>query len=589
MSDATLALTGGATMATPFDVVEASIADLRAALDSGRITAVGLLDAYLERIAAYDHAGIRLNSVVVMNPQARADAAASDARRGSGQTRGPLDGVPYTAKDSYCARGLTVAAGSPAFAELVAQYDAFVIERLRDVGAVLIGLTNMPPMANGGMQRGLYGRAESPYNAAYLTSAFGSGSSNGSGTATAASLCAFGLGEETWSSGRAPASNNALCAYTPSRGLISMRGGWPLVPTMDVVVPHTRTMADMFEVLDVIVADDATTRGDFWRAQPWIASPRTGEARPVSYRALRPVNRDEARGALHGRRFGVPRMYINADPDAGTREPGRTPGVGGPTGQRIETRASVLDLFEAARRDLQAAAAQVVDVDFPVVSNYEGDRSSAPTVFTRGLVSREFLHRELLDLSAWAWDDFLAANGDPALNRLAEVDGSRIFPHPDGALPDRYVGFDDDIASYPAHVRDHPVGSFVEIPHLEQGLRGLEETRRIDLEQWMDGLGLDAVVFPAVADVGPADMDVNEASADLGWRNGVWVANGNLVVRHLGIPTVTVPMGTMADIGMPVGLTFAGRAYDDVALLRVAAAFEATGARRTAPPRTPPL
>ena len=169
------------------------------------------------------------------------------------------------------------------------------------------------------------------------------------------------------------------------------------------------------------------------------------------------------------------------------------------------------------------------------------------------------------------------------------MDGSRIFPHPEGALPDRYAGFDDDIANYPAHVRDHPVGSFVDIPHLEEGLRGLEQTRRVDLEQWMDGLGLDAVVFPAVADVGPADMDVNEASADLGWRNGVWVANGNLVVRHLGIPTVTVAMGTMADIGMPVGLTFAGRAHDDVALLRVAAAFEATGRRRTAPSRTPPL
>jgi amidase len=576
-------------VATSLDVVEASIADLRLALDSGRVTAVGLLEAYLQRIAVYDHAGIRLNSVVVMNPQSCADAAASDARRARGQRRGPLDGVPYTAKDSYCARGLTVAAGSPAFADLVAQHDAFVVERLRGAGAVLIGLTNMPPMANGGMQRGLYGRAESPYNAAYLTAAFASGSSNGSGTATAASFCAFGLGEETWSSGRAPASNNALCAYTPSRGIISTRSGWPLVPTMDVVVPHARTMADLLEVLDVIVADDADVRGDFWRAQPWVALPRASEVRPASYRALRPVDAAEARGVLAGRRFGVPRMYINADPDAGTAEPGRTPGIGGPTGQRIETRPSVLDLFEAARRDLQAAGARVVDVDFPVVSNYEGDRPGAPTIFTRGLVSREFPRRELLDLSAWAWNDFLDANGDPNLNRLADVDGSRIFPHPDGALPDRYFGFDDDIASYPAHARDHPVSSFLEIPHLEEGLCGLERTRSIDLEQWMDGLGLDAVVFPAVADVGPADMDVNEASADLGWRNGVWVANGNLVARHLGIPTVTVPMGTMADIGMPVGLTFAGHAYDDITLLRIAAAFEMTGARRTAPPRTPPL
>jgi amidase len=105
----------------------------------------------------------------------------------------------------------------------------------------------------------------------------------------------------------------------------------------------------------------------------------------------------------------------------------------------------------------------------------------------------------------------------------------------------------------------------------------------------MDRLGLDAVVFPAVADVGRADMDVDQAAWDAGRRNGVWVANGNLVPRHLGIPTVTVPMGTMADTGMPVGLTFAGRAYDDTALLALAAAFEATGDRRTPPPRTPPL
>jgi amidase len=576
-------------VSTPIDVVEASIAELREALDAGRVTAVGLLESYLERIAVYDQAGIRLNAVVVPNPQARADAVASDARRASGQTRGPMDGIPYTAKDSYLVRGLTAAAGSPAFAELVAQRDAFVIERLRDAGAILIGLTNMPPMANGGMQRGLYGRAESPYNAAYLTAAFGSGSSNGSGTATAASFCAFGIGEETWSSGRAPASNNALCAYTPSRGIISTRGGWPLVPTMDVVVPHTRTMADMLEVLDVIVADDPIVRGDFWRSQSWIALPRPSDVRPASYSQLRRTGRDEARQVLAGRRFGVPRMYINTDPDAGTAEAGRTPGIGGPTGQRIQTRPSVLGLFEAARRDLEVAGAKVVDVDFPVVSNYEGDRPGAPTIFTRGLVSQAFLSRELLDLSAWAWDDFLDDNGDPALNRLADVDGTCIFPHPQGALPDRYIGFDDDIARYPAHVRDHPIKSFLEIPHLEEGLRGLEETRRVDLEEWMDALGLDAVVFPAVADVGPADMDVNVSSADLGWRNGVWVANGNLAMRHLGIPTVTVPMGTMDDTGMPVGLTIAGRAYDDVALLRLAAAFEATGARRTAPPRTPPL
>ncbi|MGJ0203915.1 amidase [Leucobacter sp. gxy201] len=561
------------------DVVEASIADLRAALESGAATSADLVRAYLGRIDAYDAPGTAtaLNAVVVRNDEALAEAESSDARRAAGRTLGPLDGIPYTAKNSYLVTGLTAASGSPAFADLVAQRDAFTIERLRAGGAICLGLTNMPPMANGGMQRGVYGRAESPYSAAWLTSAFASGSSNGSGTATAASFAAFGLGEETWSSGRAPASNNALCAYTPSRGVISVRGNWSLVPTMDVVVPHTRSMADLLEVLDVIVADDAETRGDFWRVQPWVEIPRASDVRPASYPALAPAE-------LRGKRIGVPAMYINADAEAGT---GTT--IGGPTGERIVTRASVLELWESARRGLEAAGAEIVVVDFPVVTNYEGDRAGAPTLATRGLVSPEYLRSEIVDLSAWAWDDFLRANGDPALPTLTQVEGSRIFPAPEGALPDRYTGFDDDIAEYPAQVAAHPYAGVAEIPHLEEGLKGLEETRRIDLEAWMEALGLDAVAFPAVADVGPADMDVNPESADAGWRNGVWVANGNLVPRHLGIPTVTVPMGTMRDLGMPVGLTFAGRAYDDTALLALGLAFEATGDRRTEPPRTPRL
>lgn len=558
------------------NVVEATIADLRRALENGETTSVDLVKAYLDRIEKFDRNGPRLNAVPVLNPDALAEAEASDARRRRCETFGPLDGIPYTAKNSYKVKGLTVAAGSPAFADLVATDDAFAIAQLRSAGAILLGLTNMPPMANGGMQRGLYGRAESPYCADFLTAAFASGSSNGSGTATAASFAAFGLGEETWSSGRAPASNNGLCAYTPSRGVISVRGNWPLVPTMDVVVPHTRTMADMFEILDILVADDPVTRGDFWRSQRWLSLPKASQVRPVSYATLE-------NGSLHGKRLGLPAMYVNADADAGT---GQDPGIGGPTGQQIETRASIIDLWQAAARALQGAGAELRIVDFPAVSNYEGDREGAPKIGTRGILPPRFLYHEITDLSVWAWDDFLKANGDSDLPCLAKVDGARIFPQPGGALPDRYTGFDDDIADYPAHARANPRDSFADTPTLAEGLRGLEETRRVDLEDWMDALNLDAVIFPAVADVGPADADTNPASADLAWRNGVWVANGNLAIRHLGIPTVTVPMGTMADTNMPVGLTFAGRAYSDNHLLAFAQAFEATGPYRTPPMRT---
>jgi len=564
------------------EVTEVSIAELRDALTTGRTTAVELVKAYLARIDAYDGAdtATALNAVVVRNPEALKEAEASDARRARGESLGPLDGIPYTAKDSYLVKGLTAASGSPAFAELVAQRDAFTIERLRAAGAICLGKTNMPPMANGGMQRGVYGRAESPYNADYLTAPFASGSSNGAGTATAASFSAFGLAEETWSSGRGPASNNGLCAYTPSRGVISVRGNWPLTPTMDVVVPYARTMSDLLEILDVVVADDADPRGDLWRLQPWVPIPAASSVRPASYLDLA-----VDASSLKGKRFGVPRMYINADELAGTSE---KPGIGGPTGQRINTRASVIDLWQQARLALEAAGAEVVEVDFPLVSNCEGDRPGAPTVYNRGIVSKVFLHDELWELSGWGFDDFLRANDDPKLNRLADVDGSKIFPHDPGTLPNR----EDDLAAgmdeY-VNMAKRGLKSWDQIATVPDGLRGLEQTRKLDLEDWMDNLGLHAVLFPTVADVGPADADVNPASADIAWSNGIWVANGNLAIRHLGVPTVTVPMGVMADIGMPVGLTFAGRAYDDSALLSFAAAFESTGSRRIVPPRTPAL
>ncbi|RWO37655.1 MAG: amidase [Mesorhizobium sp.] len=549
---------------TDLHIVEASIAELRRALEAGTVTSVELVGACLRRIAHYDRHGIALNAVPLLNPKMFEEAGASDWRRRNGAALGPLDGIPYTAKDSYKVSGMTVAAGSPAFEHLIANEDAFTIGRLRAGGAVLIGLTNMPPMANGGMQRGVYGRAESPYNADYLTAAFASGSSSGSGTATAASFAAFGLGEETWSSGRAPASNNALVAYTPSRGVISVRGNWPLVPTMDVVVPHTRSVPDMLELLDVIVADDPNTRGDFWRAQPWVALPKSSDVRPPSYTGL------ELEGALRGMRLGVPRMYIGRDTDVA-----------------IQTRASVLELWQQAAADLRRLGADVVEVDFPVVSNYERDRPGAKNMVDRGLIPKGFAEREIWDLCVFAWDDFLRANADPAIADLASVDGPKIFPQPPGTLPDRYED-SFDVAEYVERAK-RGVTPFLAIPELEAGLKGLEATRRIDFEDWLAAQRLDAVVFPAVADVGPADADVNEASAALAWRNGTWVANGNLVPRHLGIPTVTVPMGAMADIGMPVGLTFAGKAYDDTRLLRLAGDFERFGQRRSRPPRTPEL
>jgi amidase len=559
-------------MSIAFNIVEAGIAEVRRALESGIVTSVELVAACLNRIAFYDRAGIQLNAVPVLNPEMFAEALAADKRRAAGQSLGPLDGIPYTAKDSYKARGLTVASGSPAFEHLVASDDAFTIARLRAAGAVLIGLTNMPPMANGGMERGVYGRAESPYNADFLTSAFYSGSSNGSGTATAASFAAFGLGEETWSSGRAPASCNALAAYTPSRGVISVRGNWPLIPTMDVVVPHARSMADLFEILDIIVADDADPRGDFWRMQTWLEIPAATRHRPKSYRDL------ANSAALEGCRLGVPKIYIDADPQADAWEP-------------VRTRASVVAQWHEARAALEKLGAEVVEVDFPAVTEYERDGVGGEALLRTGVVPKNYSQAELWDLAMFAWDDFLRANADPKLHALADVEGKKIFPHPTGAVPDpmheRNIAI--DLSEYARLAKEKGITPLQEIPDLAEGIRGLERFRQTRYDTWLAENRLDALVFPALADIAPADADTDPASAAIAWRNGTWVANGNLVIRHLGIPTVTVPMGMLGDIGMPIGLTFAARPYEDTKLLRYAYAFEQSGVWRQAPPRTPAL
>ncbi|MGB9033993.1 MAG: amidase [Paeniglutamicibacter sp.] len=554
-------------MKRQFTIHEASIEETLHALEAGQVSAVELVAAHLARIGRFDRSTVRLNAVAVLNPEVFAQAAASDARRRAGKA-GALEGVPFTVKDSYMVAGLTVASGSPAFKGLVAQHDAFTVARIREAGGVLLGKTNMPPMADGGMQRGLYGRAESPYNTNYLAAAYASGSSNGSAVATAASMGVFGMGEETVSSGRSPASNNGLCAYTPSRGVISIRGNWPLFPTRDVVVPHTRSMDDMFRLLDVIVADDPQTTGDFWRDQEAVELPAASSVRPGSYATLADAE------ALKDKRFGVPRMYLGQDP--------KFP---------IRLRPSVLALWEAARKRLEDLGATVVEVDFPVIERYEGDTPGGEQLGALGVLPEGWMDIEFNELLSHGWDTFLRENNDRALNRLADVDHSRIFPAPAGSLPDRY----DEVEDYANRYRDvvqlaaNGLPDPADLPGFARGLKALEALRKELFEDWLAEHHLDGVLFPANADVGAATADIEKEAADKAWENGIYFSNGNYAMRHFGIPSITVAMGTMDDIGMPVGLTFAGPAYADNAILGWGWAFEHAGTLRTAPALAPEL
>jgi Asp-tRNA(Asn)/Glu-tRNA(Gln) amidotransferase A subunit family amidase len=466
-------------------------------------------------------------------------------------------------------KGMTCSSGSPAFANLVAREDSFVAEQLRQAGAVCMGSTNTPPMMASGMHRGLYGRAESPYNLEYLTAAFSSGSSNGSATSTAASFGTFGLGSETVSSGRSPASNNALVAYTGSRDVISPRGVWPLYPTCDVLVPQTRTVADMLQVLDCLAVKDHRDHENFWSEQRYVKIEKV--KRPESFLDLVQGSGE----ALAGKRLAVPKMFIGGDD---------------PKAKPTFVSEEVIALWKEARKTLEALGATVIETDFPLVSNYEDDSQSGHTNNVVGF-QPDWNGKERGELVAYLWDDFLKQNGDPDYPDLASANGSQMFPRPAEYIPDRYME-QKNFMDYPGLVkraRERNGKSIWAIDGIAEALPALEAQRKRDLEDWMDGLDIDAVVFPANGDVGRADLEHSDASAKHALQNGVKYSNGNRAIRHMGVPTVSTTMGLMAEKMMPCNLTFAGKHGQDCELLRFARAFEQATTSRMKPPVTPEL
>ena len=326
-------------------------------------------------------------------------------------------------------------------------------------GPCCIGLTNMPPMANGGMQRGRLRPRREPLQRRLPHGGVRLGLVERLGHRDRGRVRGLRARRGDLVVAGARPRRTTRCAPTPRRaGVISVRGNWPLVPTMDVVVPHTRTMADLLEVLDV---HRRRRRRDPRRllARAAVGADPARRRRCGPRRtSLRPRRSVRCRGSprrARGQAVRRPAHVRQRRPRRRHGRPGRSPGIGGATGQRIDTRASVIELWEAARRDLEAAGAEVVEVDFPVVSNYEGDRPGRRRSRPAGSSRPSTCGARSWDLSAWSWNDFLDANGDPALRALADVDGARDLPAPRRArCPTATRGFDDDIAEYPDWARD---------------------------------------------------------------------------------------------------------------------------------------
>ncbi len=232
----------GAQTPPPFQVEEASIADIHAALRAGRVTCRGLVERYLRRIDAYDKNGPAVNAIVPVNPQALAEADALDARFKAGGPLGALHCIPTIVKDNFETAGLQSSNGSLTFEGYVPATDAFQVARIKAAGAIVLAKSNLAEWAftpNETVSSILPGYTKNPYALDRVTA----GSSGGTAAAVAASFGAVGLGSDTGNSIRGPSSHQALVGIRSTMGLTSRAGVFPLSLLADIagpMAPHRR-------------------------------------------------------------------------------------------------------------------------------------------------------------------------------------------------------------------------------------------------------------------------------------------------------------------------------------------------------------
>lgn len=316
------------------EVAEMSLSEANAGLAAGTLSAEALTQAYLQRIEQLDRGGPALNSVIELNPDALAEARALDAERKAGRVRGPLHGIPVLLKDNIDAVGMANSAGSLAMAGNRPARDAFLVTRLRDAGAVILGKTNLSEWANFRSTRSSSGwssRGGQTRNA-YVLDRNPCGSSAGTGTAIAASLALIGVGTETDGSIICPSAVNGLVGLKPTVGLVSRSGIIPISISQDTAGPMGRSVADVAALLNVLAAPDP--------ADPAAAGAQ-GRT-PVDFTAgLTP-------DALRGKRFGVLRQSMGFHPDVDAA-------------------------VERAVASLRAGGAEVVDVEVATWRQWGGD------------------------------------------------------------------------------------------------------------------------------------------------------------------------------------------------------------------------
>lgn len=519
---------------------DAPMSDIIDALAGGRVTATALAKAYLARIAAYDRDGLALNAVRTLNPDALAIAAKLDGIRPS--ARRPLAGVPILVKDNIATSDKQpTTAGSLALQGARARRDATVIKLLRKAGAVILGKANLTEFANilaiemPSGYSSLGGQVKNPYAPALIGDhgipvVQPGGSSSGSAVAVAAGLCAASIGTETSGSLLYPANQNGLVTVKPTVGLVSRAGIIPIAHSQDTAGPMTRTVRDAAMLLNVLAAPDpldpATER----------------QRRPADYTA------DLTRDAMKGARIGVP--SDPADPLNDCYYGKLSPDGARLMAEAIEVMedlgAVIVRANMPTRGWIAGPGVNMAVLNRNPLSKNRGTPGGSPIVFLY-----ELKYGLNLYLKDWATQTDIETMADIIAFNAAN--------------PEKAMRFGQDLFL----AADLTKGDLSEREYKSARAMDLLAAKTHGMDAYMNQHRLDAVLFPG--------------------------SSGCVIAAKAGYPSVMVPAGFISGVGdketpdYPLGISFAGRAWSEHKLLRLANAYEQASARRKPPPGLPAL
>lgn len=518
-----------AAVAASFRLEEATISSINQAFDQGILTSEQLVQLYLNRIEAYDDNGPKINAVRALNPDALATAAALDLERQLYGPRSPLHGIPILLKDNFDTFDLPTTGGSDALAGSIPPDDAFVVNKFREAGAIILGKAEMDEFAiSGSGYSSLGGQTLNPYRLNRQSA----GSSGGTGAAIAANFAVVGTGSDTGGSIRTPSSFQGLVGVRPTRGLISLDGIIPFALSRDMIGPMARTVTDAAITLGVMAGFDPN--------DPNFETPvpvPTVEPEKVYTDYTQFLDLDD----LNGARLGVVRNYFGV-------ENGVDPEVD--------------QIMENALNTIRSLGATTVDISFE--TDFLSTMINASQTIARA-EQKPYL------------EDYLSTLDSEYPDTVEEIIGFLESPQiAESETPSRILGTLRNTSAF---------GGLENPQYINVANNVIPNLRNIVLDVFNSN-DLDAFVFPTIGTFArplPGTTAPTFVSPP-----GAPPIRQVEFASLLGFADVTVPAG-FGQQGLPVTLSFTGRPYSESTLLGLAYSFEQATLFRRPPRTTPPL